>query len=508
MTSTFPFCSPSLVWPAHSTSNTTLPATTLPHTSSGGYLDYPSLSPPMDLFVNSLTELLQCPVCNNDLRDPVTLSCGYTVCQVCIPVPIQDRNIHQPVFICPVPDCRYSTHLFGRSQESCIDSVVQSLCLIAHRSALSICPRSSSSSSINIMSTPTSASLALPIAKGKQLATTAATATTATDAQQQVSNLLQCRKCHDTFHQPLTTHCGHVYCRLCLLKLKIEGESCPECQRPLPRYNHIQNQAADNRILARLLQLLQQHERIFQAPNTSAIPMFVTGQVILPHQHARIPVFTPSHIRMLRHAIFASRQHNALCLPAVHRGRPNLSQYGTIVQIVSVEQKTDGSTILDVRGCERFRTYTADHEEENMEDVSVLIADIDLVPEVAVQDAWTDELALQIHTFIQEIATVPPLEGVVSTSTMGLLGPLWFETMERIHGPMPARHQAAALTWWAAVILPVSGAECYALLRTINLQDRLELVLSWIKQLDGQWKRCRQTAVNTVAAAIQPQLEN
>ncbi|KAI9270656.1 ATP-dependent protease La domain-containing protein [Phascolomyces articulosus] len=414
---------------------------------------------------------------------------------------------------------------------------------------------SSSSSSSNMMETNNDLSI-----------------TTAEQKQQQIEELMQCNQCQGTFYQPITTHCGHVYCRLCLLKLKLNGEACPSCQCALPRYNFVQNQAAQNRILIRLFKLMDQLQQSTSSTNNRitkiaqrqqrsipynmiAIPMFVTGVVILPRQHTRIPIYMPNHIRMLRQAAFASQQYDGLCLPAVHRGRPNLSQYGTLVEIVSVEHylNNDGSTsfTIEVCGRERFCTHCTDYEERNMEDLSVLISDIDIVPEITPafnnkndnnnsgistthaiasssnhnspmssrggvfdttlqHQTRIEELALQVYMFIEEIAAAPPLENIsnnVHTSTVGLLGPFWFETMERIHGKLPSRYEPAALIWWTATILPVSGAERYALLRTINLQDRLELVLSWIKQLDGQWKRWRQTAVNAVAAAIQPQLE-
>lgn len=67
------------------------------------------------------------------------------------------------------------------------------------------------------------------------------------------------------------------------------------------------------------------------------------------------------------------------------------------------------------------------------------------------------------------------------------MGPLWFETMQRIHGPLPSPNHPAAVAWWAAVVLPVSGAERYAILRTVALVDRLALITSWITQLESQW---------------------
>ena len=489
----------------------------------------------MDLFLYRLPALLKCPVCHSDLKDPVTLSCGYTVCQSCIPAPRQghyyQQQQDQPIFICPVSQCQYTTHLFGRAQEACIDSVVQQLCLMFHYS---------SSSSSSTMTTTTT--------NNDFISNSMATMSTANNnsiSQQQINELMECYRCHRTFHQPTTTHCGHVYCRLCLLQLKLSGEPCPKCQRPLPRYNYIQDQAAQNRILVTVLEMMessspsltfyrpQQQQQQQPMNNMYATPVFVTGLVILPHQHARIPVYMSNHIQILRRSAFASPQYNALCLPAVHRGRPNLSQFGTLVEIISVEhqQHTNGSTavILEVCGRERFSTNCVNYEDHNMQDLTILLSDIFFVPESfsattntiptsssanvrtiiprpSSQQQSIQELTSQIHMFIEEIASAPPLENVsaIHTSTLGVLGPLWFETMERIHGKLPSIHEPAVLAWWTAVILPVSGAERYALLRTIHLQDRLELVLSWIKQLDGQWKRWRQAAVNTVAAAIQP----
>lgn len=46
-----------------------------------------------------------------------------------------------------------------------------------------------------------------------------------------IEGLLECTLCLSLICQPLSLHCGHSFCRICLLKsLKISKKSCPICR--------------------------------------------------------------------------------------------------------------------------------------------------------------------------------------------------------------------------------------------------------------------------------------
>ncbi|ORY91303.1 hypothetical protein BCR43DRAFT_498865 [Syncephalastrum racemosum] len=515
----------------------------------------------MSVLLKSLDTMLACAACGNALYAPVTLSCGNTVCQKCVP-PMSPQPDVRPrsTFLCPVSRCNSRSHLFGPDQTTFIDSSVQELCQLSHDINARSRKKARNSMDGRSISPPPKLS--------------------------SDDHILECSRCDQIMVKPMTMHCGHAYCRVCVLKTKIEYEGCVKCQGPLPRYNYLQDQAAINRLLERAIALYQQDRRSQDINSSATIsmssssssssssllsssaftgpqrffskPIFVTGVVILPHQHVRLPVVTLNHLRMLKNATYADHRCHGLCIAAVHRGRPNLSQYGTIIEIVSVEQYSNSSLIIDVVGRERFKVQgeygdTVDPEEARRRsqqqqmrqagarDIAMLYADIEIVPEYPIlpqtatgssafastsapretpttpgssSNSSVFSMSEKVHAYIMQLARTPPLRSStsgasatlsLSTSTEGLMGPLWFQTMQGIHGHLPPASQPGGVCWWAAVVLPVSGAERYALLRTLHLSDRLSLVWSWIKQLDAQWKRCRQTAINSVDKVFQQQ---
>lgn len=48
---------------------------------------------------------------------------------------------------------------------------------------------------------------------------------------------LECVLCYDTLVAPVTTPCGHTYCRRCLEQSMDYGRTCPLCTRDLGNFN-------------------------------------------------------------------------------------------------------------------------------------------------------------------------------------------------------------------------------------------------------------------------------
>lgn len=415
----------------------------------------------------SADSLFGCPVCNSRLKNPVTLSCGYTVCKHCLPSQLSSQasgdisTQEQHTFICPVPACQQRAHLFGRDRDIHVDTVIDAL--------------------ISAESDNVSTHQQVPMIKKRRIVRNV------DDGDDRHEQLLKCPKCINMFSDPITTHCGHVFCKVCLMKLTIQSEPCMKCHTPLPRFNHFLNQAAVNRILKQVL--IYYLPAAQSLPSSSLLttvsqpmPVFVTGLVILPRQHARLPVYAPAHIRMFREAVFDNRQQGKMYLATVHRGRPSMAHYGTIVEILSIETPNstptlDHGMVLDVVGRERFTA--SDATTETSYDIPTLRAFCSSIPSnnsIMRDDGQVDE----IRYFLNEIAQHPPpsLEW----------GRLWFDTMERIHGYLPPRHAPVEdQLWWIAIVLPVSATERYSLLCIVSLDARLRLVLSWTRQLREQW---------------------
>lgn len=446
----------------------------------------------------NFTQSLACLACGEILIEPITLSCGYTVCSHCFPI-TSPTSIKKSVFRCPVPHCDSATHLFGPEVLPDVTAVEITNIL---RNFLPNCSR------------PPSPSHDMDNTKPIDVIANA------------VIPLLKCQSCSSPVVDPTTTPCGHTFCRLCILQQKIDTDTCQACYRPLPKFSNLLSQAP-NQLISRIVKGFQlsgllpcstREAPLLDSINLKQInvPLFVSGTVILPGQSFRLPTFQHNQLRMFREALIPSSRYSGLCLAAVHHSLPQVAQFGTILQIIGVEHRND-AIIVDVAGVDRFKLDT--HQEQ---DETTLVANFEILHEDSIRQLSIDipnlpsaddhlglikqkehvsqyaiDLADTVLQFIKHLASTPTMPaGSLHTQTAGLLGPLWYESIKSFHGPMPSKNNPMAACWWAAVVLPVAPTDLYILLRTIPIIDRLELVISWIQGLQSQWERCRSSAIH------------
>ncbi|CEP13526.1 hypothetical protein [Parasitella parasitica] len=458
--------------------------------------------------------LLNCSVCQNQLIDPVTLSCGFTVCLTCLP---SQEEFQKSTFVCPVQQCNKESHLFGPSLylDSCINQ----------------------------------------ISKLKQ------------PDDKQVTESLQCSIGNHLLEHPITSHCGHSFCKLCVLQYKITNDSCKKCQKRLPSYQFIQHQPP-NFILQQVLSAYNQ-QHAAQPDNVSAanhisnmsisfnplspstfyqaIPIFLTDFPVLPSQKLRIPIYTEQHRTFFINSLLICKEYQSLCFAIMAKSKANhKSHYGTMVKVNAVEQRSN-DMVVDVIGLDRFRVTSVLKETDDFlqADLEMKFENVqDLVS--ATSGHWIDrrqetlekqstklnpppspdspmedvavssvilpksppaepliftpatKLSSRIHDFVSDLSHSAPSTSFC-TAIEGLLGPVWLESVQGLHGSLPAVDNAVAMCWWAAVVFPVSNTDRYHLLETDALEDRLKIVLSWIDDLKSQWGSCRKTAMNSAA---------
>ncbi|KAI8333798.1 PUA-like domain-containing protein [Choanephora cucurbitarum] len=468
----------------------------------------------------SLIQSLTCIACGDILIDPITLSCGNSICSQCFPI-TSPTSIKKAVFRCPAPHCDSATHLFG--PEMFTDAILMELTYSLRNLLLSSSVDDKQNYSPN----------------EKQLVKHTNT----------IASHLHCSVCTNPISDAVTTPCGHTFCRICVLQSKINHDACHTCHRPLPKFSSLSTQP-QSQLVTRIIKEFQLSGLLpFSKQETEKLnslslyqenmPLFVSGAIIMPGQTYRLPIFAPNHLRMFHQVIVPSSRYNGLCLVSVHRSRPQVAQFGTILQIVGLEKRSD-AIILDVIGVDRFRLES--HREEagsqligtleilhepvfnqSSLDISLLCPSefISTPPSPALGKdeqmalseqkehlfTYTTDLAETILQYIQHFASVPTLPThVLHAETAGLLGPLWLESVKSLHGPMPSKFDPVAVCWWAAAALPVPPNELYILLRTVPLIERLELIISWMQGLQFQWEKCRSIAIHAFSQATEQQI--
>jgi Lon protease-like protein len=465
--------------------------------------------------------LLNCSVCDHQLVEPVTLSCGFTVCLKCLP---SKAAFQRSTFVCPVSQCKRESHLFGPSlflNDTIRNVITQDI-----------------------------------IQNDEQVDET---------LYNNASNILQCSLGgNHLLSNPITNHCGHTFCRICLLQFKISNEQCIKCPNRLPSYQFIQQQPL-NLLLDNLLKIFN-HPQPYnsagltpnhQKPSISFldlnqisyknIPIYLSDFAVLPSQKLRIPIYTEQHRTILLNSLLPCKEYQCLCLGILSKDKTKKKgHFGTMVKITAIEQRSN-DTLIDVTGMDRFQVISVNQETEDfiLVDLEMKFEDQqDLQDVMTKKKHWTErqeatrpplalpkesytdvvmgnnttinnittvvppllpphsaesleainksepissavQLSSRVHDFIRELAHSTPSKAFCS-ALEGLLGPVWLQSVQGLHGPLPSGDNPVAMCWWAAVVLPVSNTDRYQLLETLPLTGRLNIILSWIHDLKSQ----------------------
>ncbi|KAG0275378.1 hypothetical protein BGZ95_008850 [Linnemannia exigua] len=344
---------------------------------------------------------LQCRICKDLLLNPITLPCGFTACQACLP-PLESISFHQQIQ-CPFPACarsnpHWDNHLFNThsADQLSIDVTLQSLttawratCLQQRTRTESLLPSTSSTSSIDTTTTtrlthphPDTPSEPAPTPNFYQNVPQVIEA-----LRPKIQQETECQVCFLVFDQPLTTSCGHTLCKTCLITSLDHNPNCPLCRRKLPLYMFYHNQPV-NKTLVRLINFMGRQSAqdeieglSFNAttiaaeeqrnldPNLAMTPLFINS-LIFPRMPCYLLVFEPRYRRMLRNVLKTESKVFGMVLPpqqrkqhrfamdeAVARWEPS-REYGTLLKIVSLELLPDGRALVETVGLSRFQILT------------------------------------------------------------------------------------------------------------------------------------------------------
>ncbi|KAJ3055466.1 hypothetical protein HK097_010421 [Rhizophlyctis rosea] len=188
-----------------------------------------------------------------------------------------------------------------------------------------------------------------------------------------------CHLCLGTLHDPITTPCGHTWCRSCIVTSLDHSRACPLCRRSLPSRGYFLNRPS-NRIITTILWTRfpeAYNARSFQAEGNSftqshtdpiylsqhtdphipsnpiphptyfKIPIFVCA-LVFPNSSQGFHIFEPRYRVLVQRAMRTNRQFG-ICLPSPSPTRTggDYMPFGSIVEITSCES---------VPGCELMET--------------------------------------------------------------------------------------------------------------------------------------------------------
>eukprot|EP00252_Welwitschia_mirabilis_P013545 TRINITY_DN2977_c0_g1_i7.p1 TRINITY_DN2977_c0_g1~~TRINITY_DN2977_c0_g1_i7.p1 ORF type:complete len:481 (+),score=75.80 TRINITY_DN2977_c0_g1_i7:72-1514(+) len=165
-----------------------------------------------------------------------------------------------------------------------------------------------------------------------------------------------CTLCLKLLYDPVTTPCGHTFCRFCLLQSMDHGNKCPMCRTVLllnPRAYSLS--VTLNNIIQKFFpeeyaERKADHKNLTHSAK-NILPLFVMD-VVLPQQKLALNIFEPRYRLMIRRIMEGSRRMGMVGIDPLTN---SVADVGTEVEICECEPLPDGRFMLQVEGCQRFK---------------------------------------------------------------------------------------------------------------------------------------------------------
>ncbi|XP_056129310.1 LON peptidase N-terminal domain and RING finger protein 1 [Lampris incognitus] len=291
----------------------------------------------------------------------------------------------------------------------------------------------------------------------------------------------ECPLCIRLFHEPVTTPCGHTFCKNCIERSLDHNLRCPLCKQPLQEF--FKNRKYSPTVLlqdimthlfsSQLAERKEVHEaEMAELSNlTKDIPIFVCT-VAYPGVPCPLHIFEPRYRLMMRRCMETGTKKFGMC--SFEHGK-GFADYGCILEIHNLELLPDGRSYVDTVGGSRFRVlrrgqrdgyHTADIE--YLEDLKADGAELEILQHLhdsvyqQAQD-WYQRLGSRIREQInRQYGVMPDQEENIQASANG---PAW--------------------CWWLLSVLQLDPAYQTTVLSLTSLKDRLghlRLVLEYFSQ--------------------------
>ena len=500
----------------------------------------PGLDPYID--ARSIIRIIQCKQCSLPIQSPMTLPCGNSICRKCLPELHKRENISYPMtpsrqegFTCPFPDCGQDHSLGDCSHDVTLSKILERVGIeiarirpltsetptllderpkwrnIVDSSDLKDQPSSRVLHGGRLVATYTMAEIGdlrydsevsyqtmSPIADNYQHLDIAMLE----HLKEVTRSELDCQVCYALMLDPLTTTCGHTFCRKCVARVLDHSNLCPICRRTLHMPPGVQNEPSNKRLSQILLSLCPEHvaaraeasaEEEASMSGEQSMPLFVCT-LAYPSMPTFLHVFEPRYRLMMRRAIesgdrkFGMMQYNRRGEPQGNLGPTQFLEYGTLLYILNIQLLPDGRSLVESVGVSRFRVKSW-----AMLD-GYVTGNIDRIDDIPLaEEEHIEATEVRSHTPSDD-----PLAQLNSMSTRDLLqigldfvarmraasAPWLRDNVIASYGSPP--DDPALFPYWFASILPINDDEKYKLLPTTSVRERLKITARWVRRIEAQ----------------------
>lgn len=487
-----------------------------------------------------IVRLVQCPSCSRLLQYPVALPCGNSCCQQCLPATHKRENITYPNmperlngFQCPFEGCRREHSLADCAVDIMLMKVINIVEEVTAAERTTADGEEPSGGEVvgrmavriewvekhkNVCEGRLAHAFAAAKAGQLSYGLDIAYALPGDGAyfqrldhqllqriKEKACPELECQVCCALLLDPVTTYCGHTFCRRCLERVLDHSQCCPTCRRTLQLPARLPAQSSNVHLtdilvglfpdlLAQRAAAVAIEEKAGSTENSLETPIFVCA-ASLPGMPTPLHIFEPRYRLMVRRAWLGNRQFG-MVLPnrsgeaQGELGITSFMKYGTMLYMQYMDFKEDGRSNIWTVGVYKFEIRRWGLRDD------YIVADIDRLDDIPV----TDEEAIEhMETSLRVMPTSnsEPTSQWNQLSTQAMLDfchnflhhpnarAQWLTPQNIMTFGRPP-YDAATLPYWLAAVMPVVEHEKYRLIVSTNVRERMKIVVSWIKTAESQ----------------------
>ncbi|KAL1517172.1 hypothetical protein ABEB36_000971 [Hypothenemus hampei] len=275
---------------------------------------------------------------------------------------------------------------------------------------------------------------------------------------------VECLLCTGCLIDPVTTPCGHTFCRDCLTRVLDHRLSCPLCVSRLAVGDYFRG---TTQILDQAIQMLFPQENLKGPPGshedcTVQVPVFVCTNAF-PGVACTLYVNAPRYRLLIRRCL--QNKEKTFAMTSTDVGS-KFSQFGTVLEVRDALMLEDGRIVLSTIGRKRFKVINTD--EKDGYDTAVIEYISDVAPKK--NDILT-LMALHNNVYIRAVKWVRSLSDSALFEVERLIG-----RMPRVEHNWPNLPDGPSWTWWLIPILPCSSQLQVGFLSSTSLEKRLRAI--------------------------------
>jgi len=289
----------------------------------------------------------------------------------------------------------------------------------------------------------------------------------------------ECPLCMRLLWKPVTTPCGHTFCKVCLDRVLDHNTCCPMCKSAtLKTYLCERKETNPTEMVEYVMKKFlkdeyEERQKIHESdmqqlvgqtgvPGSSHVPVFVCT-LSFPNISCPLHVFEPRYRLMIRRCMEVGTREFGMCCTTSDSDKP-FADYGTMLEIRDIQFFPDGRSIVDTIGGRRFkvieRSILDGYNTAKVEFLMDEPIENDKLQEL--KDLHDDTLQQTLNWFE---SSAPNIRSGIVAHYGGL------PKTESNYWTLP---NGPTWSWWILNILPIDPSLKVHLLSMTSLKKRLE----------------------------------